>query len=151
MNRLELPLKYQTLWNTGDIILRAELDLLLQDDSGTGHQETFRVDSATDLTTFPAHRARQLGLPIPQNPSPLQHQQTGLDVRSGYLRCQVAGMDQTAYVFPCFFLGDPDTPPSPNAPPASLPRNLLGISGVVDKIKITFDGKPVPRLLPMAT
>lgn len=148
MSRLELPLKYQTLWSTGDITLRGEVDLLLKDHSGNWLPLTFRVDSASDMTTFPAYRAKQLGLPIPQNPAPLKHEQTGLEVRSGYLRCRVAGLDQTENIFPCFFLGDPDTPPSPTAPPASVPRNLLGLSGVIDKICISFDGKPIPPNAP---
>jgi hypothetical protein len=148
VSRLALPLKYQTLWNTGDIILRGELDLLLKDSAGNWPQQTFRVDSASDMTTFPAFRAKQLGLPIPKNPAPLTHEQTGLEVRSGYLRCQVVGLGSTEYIFPCFFLGDPDTPPAPATPPARVPRNLLGLSGVIDKMRISFDGKAVPPHAP---
>ncbi|HMC63400.1 MAG TPA: hypothetical protein VKI65_00520 [Gemmataceae bacterium] len=144
MSRLEQPLNHQILWNTGDLILRAELDLLLKDNQGNWHAKTFRVDTASDMTTMPAHDARRLGLPIPGNPVPLRHEQTGLEIRSGYLRCQVVGMDQTEYAFPCFFLGDPGLPPDPNAPPATLPRYLLGLSGVVDKVRILFDGGPGP-------
>ena len=54
-------------------------------------------------------------------------------------------MDQTEYGFPCFFLGDPDTPPDPKAPPAAIPRYLLGLSGVVDKLRIVFVGRVMPR------
>jgi hypothetical protein len=144
MSRLEIPLDHQILWNTGDVILRAELDLLVKDGSGNWHQQTFRVDSATDMTTFPAHRARQLGLPLPLNRSAVTHAQTGLEIRSGYLCCRVVGMDQTEYAFPCFFLGDPSTPPDPHVPPVAAPRNLLGLSGVVDKISLFFNGRPVP-------
>ena len=144
MSRLAQPLLHQILWNTGDLVLRAELDLLLKDSHGHWHAKTFRVDSASDMSTMPAHDARKLGVPIPANPAPLRHEQTGLEVRSGYLRCQVVGMDQTEYVFPCFFLGDPVLPPDPKAPPATLPRYLLGLSGVVDKIRILFDGSPGP-------
>lgn len=144
MPTLSIPLKDEKLFATGDVVLRAFVDLLLKDDRGGWHRETFRVDSATDMTTFPAYRAQQLGLPIPANPSALTHNQTGLEVRSGYLRCQVEGLSQTEHVFPVFFLGDPSRPPNPNAPEATLPRNLLGLSGVVDKVKWHFDGDPVP-------
>jgi hypothetical protein len=144
MSRLVVPLDHQILWSTGDVVLRAELDLLLRDGSGNWHREVFRVDSASDMTTFPAHRAWQLNLPIPLNPSAVTHEQTGLDVRSGQLRCRIVGMDQTEYVFPCYFLGEPSIPPDPNAPPGRVPRNLLGLSGVVDKVRLSFDGTPAP-------
>jgi hypothetical protein len=144
MSRLQQPLDHQILWSTGDLILRAELDLLLKDAHGNWHARTFRVDSASDMTTMPAHDARQLGLAIPGKAAPLKHEQTGLEVRSGYLCCQVVGMDPSEYAFPCFFLGDPGLPPDPKAPPAALPRYLLGLSGVIDKVRITFDGDPGP-------
>jgi hypothetical protein len=143
MIRLQQPLDYLILWSTGDLILRGELNLLLKDNKGNWHARSFRVDSASDMTTMPAHDAYKLGLPIPPNPSPLKHEQTGLEIRSGYLRCQVVGMEQTEYAFPCFFLGDPALSPDPNSPPATLPRHLLGLSGVIDQVRISFDGEPV--------
>jgi hypothetical protein len=96
------------------------------------------------MTTMPAYDAANLGMPIPAQPANIKHEQTGLEVRSGYLRCQIVGMDQTEYAFPCFFLGDPTAPPDPIAPPATLPRYLLGLSGVIDKIRLLFDGEPGP-------
>ena len=144
MSRLEQPLNHRILWNTGDLILRAELDLLLKDNHGNWHARTFRVDTASDMTTMPAHDAQSLGLPFPAHPVPLKHEQTGLEIRSGYIRCQIVGMDQTEYVFPCFFLGDPGVVPDPNAPPTTLARYLLGLSGVIDKIRILFEGDPGP-------
>ena len=129
MSRLQAPLRYQILWSTGDLILRAYLDLLIKDGQGNWHPTTFRVDSASDMTTLPAYHAKMMGLPLPQLPSPITHEQTGLEVRSGYMRCRVVGMDPTEYAFPCFFLGDPDTSPDPNIPPARLPHYLLGFPG----------------------
>jgi len=97
---------------------------------------------------MPAYRAKQLGLPIPLNAAAAAiHAQSGLEIRSGYLRARVAGMDQTEYVFPCFFLGDPNAVPNASASPALMPKNLLGLSGVVNQIRITFDGDPTPGAL----
>ena len=145
MTRLEQPLYHQILWSTGDLILRAELDLLLKDLQGNWHSTTFRVDSASDMTTMPAYDAHRIGLPIPAgNPAPLKHEQTGLEIRSGYLRCQIVGMDQTEYAFPCFFLGDPNRRPDPNVIPGSVPRCLIGLSGVINQIRMIFDGAPRP-------
>lgn len=53
-------------------------------------------------------------------------------------------LDQTEYAFPCFFLGDPHVAPDPNAPATSQPRHRLGLSGVIDKIRISFEGDPGP-------
>src|SRR6185295_6897083 len=106
MSRLVQPLNHKILWATGNLILRAELDLLLKDSHGNWHAKTVRVDCASGMTTMPAADAYRLGLPIPGTTALLKHQQTGLEIRSGFLRCQVVGMDQSEYTFPCFFLGD---------------------------------------------
>jgi hypothetical protein len=94
------------------------------------------------MTTMPAALARQLDLPMPQSAVPgIVHAQTGLEIRSGYLRVRVVGMDAIEYVFPCYFLGDPAVPLL-SGPAATGPRNLLGLTGVVDKIRISLDGSP---------
>src|SRR5205085_11479058 len=99
MSRLAVPLRHRTLWASGDILLRAELDRLLKDSTGAWHKETFRVDSGTEMTTLPATLARKLGLSIPSIPVPnAVHTQTGLEFRSGILHVQVRGMDATEYI-----------------------------------------------------
>jgi hypothetical protein len=52
-------------------------------------------------------------------------------------------LDGTGFTFPGFFLGYPDAPPS-GSQAAITPRRLLGLSGVVDKVRILFDGTPTP-------
>jgi hypothetical protein len=141
MSRLEIPLLDKTVWTTGDILLRAELDLLIRDNSGLLKRETFRVDSGTEMTTMPAARGKALNLPMPRQPVFVDINGVKHEVRRGIIRAQVNGMDPTEHVFPCYFLGDPDAPVDPQNLPM-LPRNLLGLTGVVDKIRITFDGKP---------
>jgi hypothetical protein len=90
---------------------------------------------------MPAHRARQLGLPMPvQAAQGVRHRQTGLGIRSGYLRFRVVGMDPVEYTIPCFFLGEPHTPPDPSTPPGAIPRNLLGMPRVIDYLRIYGDG-----------
>lgn len=140
MSRLEVPFQHRTLWVTGDILLKARLDLWLRDNQNGLQLATFLVDSGTEMTTMPASVARSLDLPLPRGAVPgfMQH---GQEVRSGVLRAQVDGMDGTEYYFPCSCLGDPDVPLDPNLP-ATVRNNLLGLSGVVDKIRLTFDGKP---------
>ncbi len=56
------------------------------------------------------------------------------------IRAQIPGLGNTEFVFPCYFIGDPLAPiPTSNKAP-----NLLGLSGVVDKVRITFDGEAKP-------
>lgn len=144
MPRLEVPLKYRMLSATGDILLRAELRLLLKDNTGGWKAETFLVDSGTEITTVPAVLAQQLALAMPQKAvRGAAHAQTGLEVRSGVLRARVVGLDTTEYSFPCLFLGDPQVP-VPAGPPAAIPRKLLGLPGVIDKIRLLFDGTSAP-------
>ena len=142
MSRLETPLAYRTLASTGDVLLRAELDLAVKTAQGGWEVLTFRVDSATEMTTMPAAEAKAFGLPYPKQPV-LGLTMRGLDVRAGYLRARIVGMDKTEYFFPCYFLGDPDSPAGSSLA-ATSPRNLLGLTGVIDKLRLLFDGSPVP-------
>lgn len=138
MSRLAVALSGKMLWSTGDLRLWAEMDVLLKDSAGNWLPESFRVDTATDVTTFPAFRAKQLTLPLPQRSSTgAIHAQTGLAIRSGLLRFRIRGMDLTEYSVACLFLGDPDTPPSGN--PATFPRKLLQPLALLDHLRFQFD------------
>jgi hypothetical protein len=138
MSRLTVPLRGKPLWSTGDLRLWADLDLLLKDNAGSWVPASFRVDTATDLTTFPAFRAKQRNLPIPQQASGVaRHIQTGQEIRSGVLRFRIVGMDSTEYTVGCLFLGDPKTRPTGN--PAALPRKLLQPLALLDHLRFTFD------------
>jgi hypothetical protein len=133
MLRLETPLRYRTLWATGDVALWAELDLLLQAQNGVWKPVIFRVDSGTEMTTMSVANAQKLGLPVPKQ-RVLGLRLAGQEFRAGVIRARVVGLDATEYVFPCYFLGDPHNPaPGPST-------NLLGLSGVIDKIRLSFDG-----------
>src|SRR3954465_5994639 len=56
MSRLEVPLLSKTVWATGEILLRAELDLLIRDDNGV---LSFPTAQAGGFPVHPAHqRAR---------------------------------------------------------------------------------------------
>ncbi len=90
------------------------------------------------MTTMPAYDAKSLDLPIPKKPVS-RLVLYGQEVRSGLLRARVVGMDPTEFVFPCYFLGDPDVPPPAQA------RNLLGLTGVINQICLTFDGRSSVR------
>jgi hypothetical protein len=133
MSRLEVPLKYRTLRATGDTVLWARLMLSLKTSQGAWKDIPFRVDPGTERTTMPAFEAQMLDLPIPKQPVSrlVLH---GQEVRSGLIRARVVGMDLTEFVFPCYFVGDPNT-----RPPAQA-WNLLGLTGVINQIRLSFDG-----------
>src|SRR5271170_5201014 len=108
MSRLEVPLAFRKLRTTGDLVVHAELVLAIKTDRSAWELVTFLVDPGTEMTTMPAGEAKKQNVPMPKRPvSGLTFQ--GLEVRSGLLRARIPGMDATEYVFPCYFLGDPNT------------------------------------------
>ena len=141
MSRLVIPITGKTLWATGDVRLWADIYLLVRDGAGHYQRERFRVDSGAEITTFPAYLAKQMGLPVPANPAPARHNQTGLEVRSGMLRFRIESMDQTEYGVACLFLGDPTTAANP-AQPATFPRKLLQLFALLDKLRFTAEKAP---------
>ncbi len=132
---LEIPLKGRALQSTGEVLLRAELVLSLKTIQATWEDWLFRVDTGTEMSTMPASRAKALGLPIPKRPV-RGLTLRGQAVRAGLLRARIVGMDATEYMFPCYFLGDPDDPRS------TLDPSLLGLTGVIAQIRLGFDGAP---------
>jgi hypothetical protein len=134
MSRLEVPLTYRRLRSTGDVVVHAELALELKTDRGNWETVTFVIDPGTEMTTMPTADAQNRGLPLPKRPvSGLNFQ--GLEVRSGLLRARIPGMDSSEYVFPCYFLGDPNSTPL-------RPRSLLGLTGVIDRFDSSSTAHP---------
>lgn len=142
MSRIALPISGQVLWSTGDLRLRADVRLLLKDRVGNFFVESLRIDTGTEISTYPAYDARLLGLPLPASASPgVTHSQTGLEIRSGVLRFRVVGMDQTEYATPCLFLGDPTVAPAASRP-ATFPRKLLQPFALLDQFRFAIDKDP---------
>ncbi len=142
MSRLVLPITGRVLFTTGDVRLWVEMELLLKDATGGFHPQGFRVDTATDITTFPAYDAKQYGLPMPPSATAgARHTPTGLAIRSGFLRFRIHGMDQTEFAVPTLFLGDPDTPPDARQP-AAFPRKLLQPLALLDRLRLTAEKDP---------
>src|SRR4051794_20398882 len=101
MSHVEVPLGCRRLQTSGELVVRAELTLVIKTDRGAWEPFTFLVDSGTEMTTMLAGEAKGQNLPLPKQPvSGLTFQ--GLEVRSGLLRARIQGMDATEYVFPCY-------------------------------------------------
>ena len=142
MSRIAIPISGQVLWSTGDVRLWVDIRLLFKDRTGNFVPEIFRVDIGSEITTFPSYDATLLDLPIPARASAgVVHNQTGLEIRSGVLRFQVVGMDQTDYATPCLFLGDPAVPPATSRP-ATFPRKLLQPFAMLDRLRFAIDKDP---------
>lgn len=145
MSRIQIPLVARTLWATGDVLLRAQVPLLVRTSSQKWRRFTFRYDSGSEITTMPAARAKRYRLPFPQNPVPGLAMITPAgrvpEVRAGMIKIQIMGMDGTEYWIPCYFLGDPNAP-LPSTQISRTTANVLGLSGVVDKLRIITDGTP---------
>jgi hypothetical protein len=132
MPRIEVPLLHRILQTTGDKVLRAELDLELKTLANAWEPVRFVFDSGTEMTTLPAADARRMNLPMPQRPvRGLTFR--GQETRAGLLRARIVGLGLSEYTFPCYFLGDPAAPPTE-------PRNLLGLTGVINQVRLTLDG-----------
>ena len=132
MPRIEIPLAFRILQTTGDKVLRAELDLELRTIANAWEPARFVFDSGTEMTTMPAGDARRIDLPIPRRPvRGLTFR--GQEARAGLLRARIVGLDFTEYTFPCHFLGDPAVPPTE-------PRYLLGLTGVINQVRLILDG-----------
>jgi hypothetical protein len=145
MARLEVPLLSKVLRATGDVLLRAELDLLVRTNSFIWEKMVFLVDTGTEMTSIPIAAARRLDLPFPQKPVPRLHfQSTGEEVRAGIIRAQIVGLGTREFAFSCYFVGNPSAMASSGSSPR-LRRNLLGLTSVVDKVRITFDGEVTPQ------
>ena len=142
MSRLEVPITGRFLWHTGDLRRWVDLDLFLKDRLGRWRQRTFRMDTASDLTTMAASEAKRLDLPLPPHAVlGALHRPTGLAIRSGLLRFRIRGPDAIEYALPCLFLGDPDAPPNPSAP-ATVPRRLLQPFQLIDQLRFVIDQDP---------
>jgi hypothetical protein len=142
MSRLAITVSSVPFYATGDVNLWVEGTLALRDGAGNFVNNKFFVDSGTEITTFPAYEAKQLGLHVPTNPAAVRHEQTGLEVLSGMLVFRIDGMDQTLYAVSCLLLGDPNVRPSPNAPRGSLPRNLLQPLALLEKLNFSTQKNP---------
>jgi hypothetical protein len=65
------------------------------------------------------------------------HRQTGLEVRSGFLRFRIPGLVPDDFTIGCLFLGDPATAPGPG-PPTTFPRRLLQPLQLLDHLRFTL-------------
>ena len=120
MSRLQVPIQYRTLYATGDILLRIELELEVKDHAGAWPRVNFLVDSGTEITTVPAWLAKQLNFPMPISPTrgPLTPNRPGDTFRLAmFPHCWFRS---TNYTDPLPSYGGPESRPQPDAPVGML-------------------------------
>lgn len=152
MNRIEIPLARDILTQTGDLMLRGWVRLHVKNAAGVWKLEKFRWDTGSDISAMPAWYAKNRGFDIPPTgvliPINTATGQEIVLVRSGTLRVRVDGLSPKEHIIPCHFRDDPDTLPAPGSHAALHPRVLLGLAGVVDKLRIYPDGSLTSLLAP---
>ena len=141
MARLAIPIIGKTLYATGDTKLYAEVILSIRDGAGQFVDYSFLIDTGTEIATFPAQEAKNIGLVVPARPASVKHEQTGLEVRSGLLTFRIGGLGPTLIAAPCLFLGDPNGPPPTGS--SAKPRMLLQPFALLNVLKFAIDKDPL--------
>ena len=124
MTRLEVPLIGRKVHATG-WISSSRVDLWLRDTNDVLKLVTFRLDSATDMSTVPATSGQAVQPALTEKPGAQPHSLEGPGSAKRPCPPRISGMDDTEYTFPCYFLGDPPNAPLDPAQPPCWP----GISG----------------------
>lgn len=131
---VRIPLLYAPLRQTGEMTVKAEVRLMVRTVSGRFEPLDFLVDPGANLTAISVARARRRDLAIPARTVALsvntavgtviQH------VHPGRITVQIPGIDGT-FSWPCHFV---------EHGPGIDPMPQLGLSGVLNDLRLTFDG-----------
>jgi hypothetical protein len=95
----------------------------------------FLVDSGSSLTTIAVSRANTLGLIVPEKVVALKVQTGAGRVEQrrhpGRITVRLPGLPGRQFFWPCHFVEDTGSSP---------PISALSLTGVIDDLRITFDG-----------
>lgn len=115
-------------------LVRAVLRVDVRAGSREFQEVTFRVDSASSMSTMSAVEARQLGIVVPRKAVHLSVETafgSGRQIRHpGRIQVKILGLDQWQFDWPCHFVEHQGPPP----------KAVLGLTGVLNDIIITLDG-----------
>jgi hypothetical protein len=124
----------RTRFSTGLYGLKAVLHFLVRSKYHEFVPLDFLVDSGANITTVSVALAKRYGIPVPKRVVAVEVRTSAGIVRQyvhpGNLTLRVPGFSGRVFVWPCHY--------------AELPANqdciLLGLSGVIDDLRIVFDG-----------
>lgn len=132
---VRIPLEYSRLRQTGEVAIFPRLELLVRASIGNFAALEFLLDTGANFTTIPLAEARRLQLAVPPRTITLEVRTAAGMVRQqvhpGRISVQVPGLQGHTFTWPCHFV---DTPGQ------AAPVALLGLSGVLNDLRLTFDG-----------
>lgn len=133
---VRVPLKFARLRQTGEMTVKAETWFLVRTTRGSFEPLLMLVDTGANITTIPVPHAINAGVAIPTRRITLDVQTaTGVvrqQVHPGYIQVRVPGISHPhPFEWPCHFVDQPGVAP---------PISVLGLSGVLDDLRLTFDG-----------
>jgi hypothetical protein len=132
---LRVPLQAVRIPATGETAVKPFLRLLVHTGQGDFTPLRFLVDSGSSLTTIAVSRANTLGLIVPEKVVTLNVQTAVGRIqqrrRPGRITARVPGLPGRQFFWPCHFVEDAGGSP---------PISALSLTGVIDDLRITFDG-----------
>lgn len=131
--RLALEAKYLT---TGARVIQAKLELFVQTSKPGFASVDFIVDTGCGIASIPSNVAEERGIPLPSKTDIRRinvRTATGMNVqrvRLGRIGVRVPGLAGKTFFWGCHFVEPPHAPYKP----------LLGLEGVLNDLRLIFDG-----------
>lgn len=131
---IRIPLQGSRIRATGETAVKAVLPISVKTQQGPFEPFEFLIDTGSSVSTIPLTVARRLHVLIPRRTITIEVQTAAGMVRQrrhpGQLVARVPGFEGKPFVWPCHFVDHPSAPPV----------CALGLAGVLNDLKITFDG-----------
>jgi hypothetical protein len=132
---LRVPLQPYRVTGMGSPLVRAVLSLAVRLQSGRFEPVQFRVDTGAGVTCLSVSQPAELGIPFVRKPVTFGLETATGKVRQarhlGHLRVRIPGLGARAFQWPCHFVEHEGVPP----------QAVLGLSGVLDDLIISLDGR----------
>ena len=134
-DRVRIPLSVRSI-KTGARVIQARVTLLLQSSEPSLVPVDFIVDPGCGITSMPRLVAEEHGIPIPARTTITKisvRSSTGSSVqrvRLGKIGVRVPGLSGRIFYWNCHFVEPPHAPY----------MSLLGLDGVLNDLRLIFDG-----------
>jgi hypothetical protein len=131
---IRVPLEMYRVRGISFPLVRAVIPLAIRTGPRQFREIPFVVDSGAAVTTLPTTKAVELGIPVPRRAVEITVETAVRQVRQlrrpSRIQVKLPGLEASVYDWPCHFVEPQGTPP----------RAVLGLAGVLDDLRITFDG-----------
>jgi hypothetical protein len=127
------PLRAKRL-STGYIAVQGAIELEIRTREHRFEALEFIVDSGSNLTTIPVSVAKKYRLSLPARSIPLKIRtaagSVARQVFAGQITARIPGLPGRDFTWPCHFV----------AGPVNESGHLLGLSGIVNDLRLIFEG-----------